>query len=137
MSVAVDEKVVSIGWEDEPSCLKSEVTVTIPSGHFGSPAPPAASHADGAPRKRSSERRRLPLNPMRLSSGRGEIKLSREELAQITGTTLFTVSRLLSKWEEQGWVVRRRSAVLVRDPLRLMELGDEEKGRYRLCPVAS
>jgi CRP-like cAMP-binding protein len=36
--------------------------------------------------------------------GSFEIKLSREELAQLTGTTVFTVSRLLSLWERQGIV---------------------------------
>jgi CRP-like cAMP-binding protein len=33
-----------------------------------------------------------------------EIRLSREELAQLTGTTVFTVSRLLSKWGRRGIV---------------------------------
>ena len=31
-----------------------------------------------------------------------EISLSREELAQLTGTTLFTISRILSKWADQA-----------------------------------
>jgi CRP-like cAMP-binding protein len=52
--------------------------------------------------------------------GAVEIKLSREDLAQMTGTTLFTVSRLLSSWEEQGIVSLRRLAVVVRNPLGLM-----------------
>ena len=55
-----------------------------------------------------------------------EVSLSREELAQMTGTTLFTISRLLSKWGEAGFVLPRREAVLVRDPQRLVQLGDEE-----------
>jgi CRP/FNR family transcriptional regulator, nitrogen oxide reductase regulator len=42
-----------------------------------------------------------------------EISLSREELAQMTGTTLFTVSRLLSVWEERGMVKPRREGVTV------------------------
>lgn len=33
------------------------------------------------------------------------ISISREELAQLTGTTLFTISRILSKWAEMGIVV--------------------------------
>jgi CRP-like cAMP-binding protein len=33
-----------------------------------------------------------------------EITLSRAELAQLTGTTLFTVSRLLSQWQTRGIV---------------------------------
>jgi CRP-like cAMP-binding protein len=49
------------------------------------------------------------------TSGTMEIGLSREELAQLTGTTLFTVSRLLSQWERLGIVRTRRKAVVVRD----------------------
>jgi CRP-like cAMP-binding protein len=47
--------------------------------------------------------------------GQIEIALTRRELAQLTGTTLFTVSRLLCQWETQGIVSARREAVLVRD----------------------
>ncbi len=50
-----------------------------------------------------------------------EICLSREELAQLTGTTLFTISRLMSKWAERGLVLPRREAVLLREPQRLLE----------------
>lgn len=52
-----------------------------------------------------------------------EISLSREELAQLTGTTLFTISRILSKWADAGVVTPRREAVLVRDPERLECVG--------------
>jgi len=54
-----------------------------------------------------------------------EVSLSREELAQMTGTTLFTISRLLSKWGEEGFILPRREAVLIRDPQRLMQFGAE------------
>jgi CRP-like cAMP-binding protein len=47
--------------------------------------------------------------------GAVEIGLSREELAQMTGTTLFTVSRLLSAWEARGMVKPRREAVTICD----------------------
>jgi CRP-like cAMP-binding protein len=60
------------------------------------------------------------------SQGGVEIALSREELAQMTGTTLFTISRILSKWGEEGFVLPRREAVLVRDAQRLGEVGSEE-----------
>ena len=53
-----------------------------------------------------------------------EVSLSREELAQMTGTTLFTVSRLLSKWKEAGFVEPRREAVVILDQRRLMEEAD-------------
>lgn len=47
------------------------------------------------------------------------ISLSREELAQMTGTTLFTISRLLSKWSEEGILIPRREAVVILRPKEL------------------
>ena len=44
-----------------------------------------------------------------------EIALSREELAQMTGTTPFTVSRLLSSWEKHGIIKRDRDGVTICD----------------------
>ncbi len=54
-----------------------------------------------------------------------EIGLSREELAQMTGTTLFTVSRLLSAWEARGVVEPRREAVAICDVQSLCALSEE------------
>lgn len=51
--------------------------------------------------------------------GGTEIALSREELAQMNGTTLFTISRILSKWGEERIVLPRREAVVVLDAARL------------------
>ena len=48
-------------------------------------------------------------------NGEIDVHLSREELAQMTGTTLFTVSRLLSAWEARGMVRPRREGVTVCD----------------------
>jgi len=48
-------------------------------------------------------------------NGKIEVSLSREELAQMTGTTLFTVSRLFSAWEARGMVTPRREAVTICD----------------------
>src|SRR3954465_9621604 len=55
-----------------------------------------------------------------------EVALSRRELAQLTGTTLFTVSRLLCQWEVLGMVSARRETVLVHDVPALQELAREE-----------
>jgi CRP-like cAMP-binding protein len=55
-----------------------------------------------------------------------EISISREELAQLIGTTLFTVSRLLSDWDRRGIIVARRNAVLVRDFKSLEDLAETE-----------
>jgi CRP-like cAMP-binding protein len=66
--------------------------------------------------------RRLALALLRLTKQVGkphdagvQVSLSREELAQLIGTNLFTTSRILSKWNEAGVVMARREAVVVRD----------------------
>lgn len=59
-------------------------------------------------------------NPRSLKS----IVLSREELAQMTGTSLFTVSRLLSSWAESNIVTLARKAVVIEDLQRLLQLAD-------------
>jgi CRP/FNR family transcriptional regulator, nitrogen oxide reductase regulator len=56
--------------------------------------------------------------------GGTEISISREELAQLTGTTLFTVSRLLSDWDRQGIVVARREVVSIRNLPALVDLSE-------------
>jgi CRP-like cAMP-binding protein len=58
------------------------------------------------------------------AAGGVEVLLSREELAQMTGTTLFTISRLLSKWGEEGFVLPKREAVLVIDSSRLAQVSE-------------
>lgn len=42
------------------------------------------------------------------------VNLSQQELARLTGTTLFTVSRLLSQWEKEGTVSTCREVVSIR-----------------------
>jgi len=54
-----------------------------------------------------------------------EVSLSREELAQMIGTTLFTVSRLLSAWEARGVVNPRREAVAICDVPSLRAISEE------------
>ena len=70
--------------------------------------------------------RRLALVLLRLSTQIGkntpdgvQVSLSREELAQMTGTTLFTISRVFSKWAEQGLVSPKREAVIILNAKRL------------------
>ena len=53
-----------------------------------------------------------------------EIGLSREELAQMTGTTLFTVSRLVSAWEARGIVRNARGSVTICDLASLCAVSD-------------
>ncbi len=56
-------------------------------------------------------------------NGAIEIGISREELAQMTGTTLFTVSRLLSAWEVLGVVTPGRESVSICDVPLLHTIG--------------
>jgi len=56
-----------------------------------------------------------------------QIFLSREELAQMTGTTLFTISRIFSRWAEEGLVTPRRESVIVNDSRRLASLRDDSE----------
>lgn len=51
-----------------------------------------------------------------------QVLLSREELAQMTGATVFTISRLLARWSEQGVIIARRRAVVIRDATRLQSV---------------
>lgn len=53
------------------------------------------------------------------------IPLSRQDLAEMSGTTLHTVSRTLSAWEEQGIVNCGRRRVVVSDPQRLLLVTEE------------
>lgn len=74
----------------------------------------------------SSEILRLVGQIGKRTKGHVEISLSREELAQLTGTTLFTVSRLLCQWELRGIVSTRREGVVVRNIEALVELSQQE-----------
>jgi CRP/FNR family transcriptional regulator, nitrogen oxide reductase regulator len=58
------------------------------------------------------------------SKGSVTIKITREELAQMIGTSLFTVSRLLSEWDRQGIVTTRREGFSVNNLKALAELID-------------
>jgi CRP-like cAMP-binding protein len=42
-----------------------------------------------------------------------DMPLSRQDLAEMTGTTLYTVSRILSNWEQRGLVVTGREQVIL------------------------
>lgn len=53
-----------------------------------------------------------------------DFPITRQELAEMTGSTLHTVSRTLSAWEDQGLVTNGRRKIVVRDPHRLRLLAD-------------
>jgi CRP-like cAMP-binding protein len=53
------------------------------------------------------------------------LPLSREDLAEMIGTTLYTVSRILSRWEHQGLVKTGRERVLIRNPHALVDIAED------------
>jgi CRP-like cAMP-binding protein len=54
-----------------------------------------------------------------------DFPLSRQDLAQMTGTTLFTVSRTLSAWETDGLIATGRRRVIIRQPHRLVRIAED------------
>jgi CRP-like cAMP-binding protein len=53
------------------------------------------------------------------------LPLSREDLAEMTGTTLYTASRILSRWEHQGLVEAGRQRVLIHYPHALVAIAED------------
>jgi len=82
--------------------------------------------------------RRIALTVLRLASQIGvrtsdqetiiELPLSRQDVAEASGTTIYTVSRVLADWERHGLVEAGRERVLIRNPhglIRISEGSDE------------
>jgi CRP-like cAMP-binding protein len=53
-----------------------------------------------------------------------DFPITRQNISEMTGTTLHTVSRLLSSWEKDGIVASKRSKVTVTDPHELVLLSE-------------
>jgi len=54
-----------------------------------------------------------------------DLTLSRQDLAELTGTTLYTVSRVLSEWEGQGILESGRAKVVVKRPHALVAIAED------------
>lgn len=54
-----------------------------------------------------------------------DFPLSRQDLAEMTGTTLHTVSRTLSAWEERELVELGRQKVIIRQPHALVAIAED------------
>jgi CRP-like cAMP-binding protein len=54
-----------------------------------------------------------------------DLPLSREDIGQMTGTTLYTVSRIVSRFEADGILESGRQRVLIRNPHALLKVADE------------
>ena len=54
-----------------------------------------------------------------------DLPLSREDVAQMTGTTLYAVSRIISRFEAEGLLDAGRQRVVIRDPDGLLKIADD------------
>jgi CRP-like cAMP-binding protein len=54
-----------------------------------------------------------------------DLPLSRQDLANMTGTTLYTVSRILSRWDEEGIIESGRDKVVIKHPPRLVAIAED------------
>jgi CRP-like cAMP-binding protein len=54
-----------------------------------------------------------------------ELTFTRQELAEMSGTTLYTVSRVLSEWERQELVEAGRERVVIRNPHGVVSIAEE------------
>jgi CRP-like cAMP-binding protein len=54
-----------------------------------------------------------------------DIRLSRQDLAQMNGTTLETISRILSAWETEGIIVSHREQISVINYVALTRIADD------------
>lgn len=78
--------------------------------------------------------RRIALTVLRLAGQVGkrlndqemavELPLSRQDVAEASGTTVFTVSRVLADWERRGLVETGRERVVIRKPHGLVQISE-------------
>jgi CRP-like cAMP-binding protein len=57
-----------------------------------------------------------------------DFPISRQDIAQMTGTTLHTVSRILSGWEQAGLVESGRQRIVLREPHKIFVLAEHAPG---------
>jgi CRP-like cAMP-binding protein len=54
-----------------------------------------------------------------------DFPISRQDIAQMTGTTLHTVSRILSGWEQLGLIESGRQRIVLREPHKIVVLAEQ------------
>ncbi|MGE5140292.1 MAG: Crp/Fnr family transcriptional regulator, partial [Rudaea sp.] len=54
-----------------------------------------------------------------------DLALTRQDIADMTGTTLYTVSRILSHWEQRGLVETGRERIVIRSPHGLVAIAQD------------
>jgi CRP/FNR family transcriptional regulator, nitrogen oxide reductase regulator len=54
-----------------------------------------------------------------------DLPITRQDIAEMSGTTLYTVSRTLNEWERDGLLEIGRERVVIREPHGLVSIADE------------
>lgn len=54
-----------------------------------------------------------------------DMSFTRQDLAAMTGTTLFTVSRTLSEWQKMGFIEAGRERVRIKNPHELVKIAEQ------------
>ena len=54
-----------------------------------------------------------------------ELSFTRQDLAEMAGTTLFTVSRTLSDWEKLGFIEAGRERIRIKNPHELVKIAEQ------------
>lgn len=54
-----------------------------------------------------------------------ELSFTRQDLAEMAGTTLFTVSRTLSEWEKLGYIEAGRERIGIKNPHELVKIAEQ------------
>jgi CRP-like cAMP-binding protein len=74
---------------------------------------------------------RIARSLLRLASQSGqkgadgiELALSRQDFAEISGTTLYTVSRVLTDWDRQGLIIAGREHIRILQPHGLVRIAE-------------
>jgi CRP/FNR family transcriptional regulator, nitrogen oxide reductase regulator len=63
-----------------------------------------------------------------------DLPLSRQDLAEMTGTTLYTVSRVLKEWEKNGLVQSKRQQVIITFPHGLVAIAEDLPDTRKIHP---
>ena len=53
-----------------------------------------------------------------------ELSFSRQDVAEMSGTTLYTVSRVMTEWERRGWVRLGREQIQIIKPHELVKIAE-------------
>jgi CRP-like cAMP-binding protein len=66
-----------------------------------------------------------------------DLPLTRQDLAEMSGTTLYTVSRTLTQWEKQGLIRSHRAQVMITFPHGLVRIAEDLPGDPHISKISS